>query len=145
MVFCNSDEGSHHKEIKLRECCIVSKEIVDIGGSYPRRGPQHRPRDPCRQSSAQPRHCRALGNHHVSLHHFIWSKSPCFLWFWLPVHLMVRHQVDAHADINTPASSTSGNMHGMPVRSPTIIIINRLSLFRWVFIFLASVQTWLLG
>ena len=98
---------------------MISKETVDIGGSYPRRGPQHRPRDPCRQSTAQPRHCRALGNHHVSLHHFICSKSPCFLWFWLPFHFMACHQVDAHADINTPASSTSGNMHGMPVKSPT--------------------------
>ena len=32
---------------------------------------------------------------------------------------MLWYQVDAHADINTPASSTSGNMHGMPVRSST--------------------------
>ena len=28
---------------------------------------------------------------------------------------LVSFEVDAHADINTPSSSTSGNMHGMPV------------------------------
>jgi len=42
-------------------------------------------------------------------------------------------QVDAHADINTPAKSLSGNMHGMPVAFLTGLVDNYSSLpgFSW--------------
>lgn len=30
-------------------------------------------------------------------------------------HNLITYQVDAHGDINTPSTSSSGNMHGMPL------------------------------
>ena len=52
-------------------------------------------------------------------------NSDCQYISW---HWCFSHQVDAHADINTPASSTSGNMHGMPVlKIIDLIATKRLS------------------
>lgn len=38
----------------------------------------------------------------------IWVSLPC-------CRLFCSHQVDAHADINTPLTTDSGNLHGCPV------------------------------
>ena len=69
-------------------------------------------------------HSIGLGTLAGSLQH---NPDTVVLWvinnkcsFAFVFHLMcssiyVSFEVDAHADINTPSSSTSGNMHGMPV------------------------------
>ena len=66
-------------------------------------------------------HSIGLGTLAGSLQHnpdtvVLWVKCSFALLFhtWCS-STYVSFEVDAHADINTPSSSTSGNMHGMPV------------------------------